>query len=136
MFKKGGDIALPCLYDWRESMNRPGAFDLQNVRTALEDKFYKIVPDQSLIENPVKRGENYIAAAGSTDNSFALVYLAKGQPVKVVTSKLKGEVKASWFNPRNGFKKQFGIFRNSGITEFTPPSSGKGYDWMLVLETL
>jgi hypothetical protein len=136
MFKKGGDIALPCLYDWRESMNRPGAFDLQNVRTALEDKFYKIVPDQSLIENPVKRGENYIAAAGSTDNSFALVYLAKGQPVKIVTGKLKGTVKASWFNPRNGFKKQFGIFRNSGITEFTPPSSGKGYDWMLVLETL
>jgi len=136
MFKKGGDIALPCLYDWRESMNRPGAFDLQHVRSLLENKFYKIAPNQSLIENPVKRGENYIAAAGSTDNSFALVYLAKGQPVKVVTGKLKGTVKASWFNPRNGFKKQFGIFRNSGITEFTPPSSGKGYDWMLVLETL
>ena len=136
MFKKGGNIALPCLYDWRESMNRPGAFDLQHVRSLLDNKFYKIVPNQSLIENPVKRGENYIAAAGSTDNSFALVYLAKGQPVKVVMNKLKGTVKASWFNTRNGFKKQFGIFNNNGIKEFTPPSSGKGYDWMLVLEVL
>ena len=134
MFKKGGDIIIPCLYDWRESMDRPGAFDMQHVRTALEDKFYKIVPDQSLVENGVEGDENYIAAAGSTDNSFALVYLAKGQPVKVVMSKFKGAVKASWFNPRNGFKKQFGVFRNSGTTEFTPPSSGLGNDWLLILE--
>ena len=136
MFKKGGNIAIPCLYDWRKSMNRPGSFDLQHVRSLLEDKFYKIVPNQSLIENPVKRGENYIAAARSTDNSFALVYLAKGQKASVVMSKLKGEIAASWFNPRNGFKKRIGIFSNEGVREFTPPSSGKGYDWMLVLETL
>ena len=136
MFKKGGNIAIPCLYDWRESMDRPGSFDLIHVRSLLEDKFYKIVPDQSLIKNPVKRGENYIAAAGSTDNSFALIYLAKGQKVNVVMSKLKGEIATSWFNPRNGFKKQIGIFDDKGIREFTPPSSGFGNDWMLVLETL
>lgn len=134
MFHKGGAVAIPCLYDWRESMNRPGAFDMQNIRTILEDKFNKIVPNQSLIINPVESGENYIAAAGSSDNSFAFVYLAKGQSVKIEMSKFTGNVTASWFNPRNGFKKQFGQFRNSGIREFTPPSSGLGRDWLLVLE--
>ncbi len=84
--------------------------------------------------NEVKPGENYLAAAGSTDNSFVLIYLAKGQPVKIKMSKLKANVTASWFNPRNGFKKQFGVFRNSGITEFIPPSSGEGNDWLLILE--
>ncbi len=136
MFKKGGGYAIPCLYDWRESMDRPGVFDLQHVRRLLENKFYKIAPNQSLIESPVDHGENYIAAAGSTDNSFALVYLAKGQSVKIEMSKLKNKVTASWFNPRNGFEKKIGVFRNDGIKEFTPPSSGKGYVLVLVLEIL
>ncbi len=137
MFKKGGNFAIPCLYDWRESMDRPGAFDLRHVRKLFENRFYKIVPDQTFISGsqPTK-GENRVAAAGSTDNSFALVYLAKGQSVNVVMSKLEGMIKACWFNPRNGFEKKIGVFRNNGIKEFTPPSSGLGNDWMLVLETL
>ncbi len=137
MFKKGGNIAIPCLYDWRESMDRPGSFDLQHVRKLFENRFYKIVPDQTFISGsqPTK-GENRFAAAGSTDNSFALVYLAKGQSVKIVMSKMENDFKACWFNPRNGFEKKIGVFRNNGIKEFTPPSSGLGNDWMLVLETL
>ncbi|MDX1284838.1 MAG: DUF4038 domain-containing protein, partial [Draconibacterium sp.] len=47
MFKKGEGSAIPCLYDWRESMDRPGAFDLQHIRTLLKGKFHKIIPDQS-----------------------------------------------------------------------------------------
>lgn len=136
MFKKGGNIAIPCLYDWRESMDRPGAFDLKHVRTLLEDKFYKIVPDQSLIAGENPKGENYVVVSGSTDNSFELVYLAKGQTVKLDMSKLKRKMKASWFNPRNGFKEKIGIFRNEGLKDFKPKSSGAGKDWMLVLETI
>lgn len=136
MFKKGGNIAIPCLYDWYESMDRPGAFQLQYVRKLLEDKFHKIIPDQSLISGNNSKGENYIISAISTDNSFALVYLAKGQPVIVKMDKLKEDVTASWFNPRNGFKKKIGIFRNEGLKEFIPTTSGKDRDWMLVLEKL
>ena len=134
MFKKGGNIAIPCLFDWRESMDRPGAFSLQHIRTLLEDKFYKIVPDLSIINNPIVKGENYIAAACSNDNSFALIYLAKGQPIKVKMHKMAGKVKASWFNPRNGLTKEIGTFRNKGEREFKPPGSGINNDWLLLLE--
>ena len=57
MYKKGEGSAIPCLYDWRESMDRPGAFDLQNIRTLLEDKFYKIIPDQSIIADILVKGK-------------------------------------------------------------------------------
>ncbi|HKJ78841.1 MAG TPA: glycoside hydrolase family 140 protein [Prolixibacteraceae bacterium] len=134
MYKKGGNIAIPALYDWRESMDRPGAFDMMHVRELFENKLGKLVPDQSIVYGINRKGENYIVAAGSTDNSFALIYLAKGQPVQVVMSKINGRISASWFNPRNGFKKKIGPFRNEGIEDFTPPSSGEGNDWMLVLE--
>ena len=135
MFKKGGEIAIPCLYDWRHSMDRPGAFDLIHVRKIMENRFHKIIPDQAFVLGPNFEGENYIAAAGSTDNSFALIYLAKGQPVNVAMKKLVNVAKASWYNPRNGYLKEIGYFRNEGTREFKPPSSGHRNDWLLVLET-
>ena len=135
MYKKGEGSAIPCLYDWRESMDRPGAFDLKYVRTLLEDRFYKIVPDQSLISGDVGVGEDRILAAWSTDGSFALVYAAKGQPVSVHVERLKGKVKARWFNPRNGEYKKIGKYKNSKVATFNPPSSGIENDWVLVLET-
>ncbi|WP_319592394.1 glycoside hydrolase family 140 protein [uncultured Draconibacterium sp.] len=135
MFKKGGEIAIPCLYDWRESMDRPGAFDMLHLREIMEDRFDKLITDQSFVYGINPKGENYIAAAGSTDNSFAMIYLAKGQSVKIVMNKLNGNVEATWFNPRNGNLKQIGLLKNEGIKDFTPPSSGNGYDWLLLLET-
>ena len=136
MYKKEGNIAIPCLFDWRESMDRPGAFDIKHIRTLLDDKFYKIVPNQSLIKTNYKKGESYIAAATSVDNSFALVYLAKGQTVKIDLSLLTQLSKASWYNPRNGFEKPIGFYRNEGIKTFTPPSSGIGNDWGLVFDSI
>ncbi|MBN2174112.1 MAG: glycoside hydrolase family 140 protein [Bacteroidales bacterium] len=135
MFKKGGEFAIPCLFDWQESLDRPGAFDIQNVRKILEPVFYKLLPDNSIISGQNPGGQNHICAAASSDFSIALIYLSTGQPVKTEMGKFQNRVKASWFNPRNGFKNKIGVFRNSGIFEFTPPSSGIGDDWLLVLET-
>lgn len=95
MYKKGEGSAIPCLFDWRESMDRPGAFDLQHVRTLLKDKFHKIIPNQSIIEGNPGEGENRIAAATSSDGSFALVYLAKGQSVKIEMNEFDSKVTAS-----------------------------------------
>src|SRR5690606_33967157 len=133
MFKKGGDIAIPCLYDWKESMDRPGAFQLQYVRKLMEDKFFKIVPNQTFIKSNSEPGKNYIAAASATDNSFFLVYLATGQPVEINMGLIGAKVKASWFNPRNGITKEIGVYDKKDLETFIPPGSGTGNDWMLVL---
>ena len=135
MFKKGEGSAIPALFDWRESMDRPGAFDLQHVRTLLEDKFYKIVPDPSVIAGKAGEGENRIAAASATDGSFILVYLAKGQTVQVDLKKMDGKVKARWFEPGEGKYIKTGNYKMKEIVTFTPPDSGMGRDWILVLET-
>lgn len=134
MFKKGGEVAIPCLFDWRESMDRPGAFDLQHVRALLEDRFYKIVPDQHIINGEVGKGENRIAAACTNDNSLALVYLAKGQQVTINMNKFSKNVKVSWFDPRNGSTQKIGIYKNKGLNTFIPKSSGINNDWVLILE--
>jgi hypothetical protein len=136
MFKKGGDIAIPCLYDWRESMDRPGADDMRHVRKLFEARdFSKLIPDQSIIYGYNPKDSTHIRAAVANDGSFLITYLSVGQTVKVVMKKIAGPtVKATWYDPREGAASPAGEYSNTGFVTFTPPTSGIDNDWVLVLD--
>jgi len=77
-----------------------------------------------------------VRAACSSDQSFALVYVALGQSVTLNLEKvMESEIHAWWYNPRNGDVVQIEEMKSSGIKEFTPPTSGWDNDWMLVLDS-
>lgn len=107
MFKKGGNIALPCLADWKESLHHKGANQMIHLRRIFElYDISKLCPDQSIIYGMNRSDEEHIRAAKSSDGDWVLVYLAKGQNVNVIMSKIsKNKVDASWYNPRNGAQK-------------------------------
>jgi hypothetical protein len=44
------------------------------------------------------------------------------------------KAKAWWFDPRRGVSFPLGEFANEGTADFAPPSSGRGNDWVLVLD--
>jgi len=136
MFKKGGNIALPCIADWRESLQHDGANQLIHLKTIFEaHSISKLQPDQSIIYGINSTDEKHIRAAKSSVGDWVLVYLSKGQKVNVVMRKVDAEqVAASWYNPRNGSYKAIGVFQNKGIREFTPPTNGTNNDWILVLK--
>ncbi|MBD3378749.1 DUF4038 domain-containing protein [candidate division KSB1 bacterium] len=137
MCKKGNPPAIPCLTDWREAMDRPGAADMRHVRDLFESRpFDKVQPDQSIIYGPNPDDSTHIQAAGSTDGSFIIVYLSVGQPVNVVMEKLSGPAVAWWFDPRDGLARQIGEFKNQQVQTFTPPSSGYKKDWVLVIDSI
>jgi len=62
-----------------------------------------------------------------------LVYAASGQELILDLTGMDKRISAKWFDPRSGKYSKAGKFRNSGIHRFTPPSSGTGNDWMLIL---
>ncbi len=136
MFKRGGDIAIPCLFDWRESMDRPGADDMRHVRKLFESRiFSKLIPDQSAIYGNNPKDSTHIRAAIANDGSFLIAFLSVGQPVAVVMNKITGtKVIATWFNPREGKTKPAGEYPNTGFQIFTPPTSGFDNDWVLLLD--
>jgi hypothetical protein len=136
MFKKGKKVVIPCLYDWRESLDRPGANQIRHIRKLFEQRdFSKLVPDQSAIYGKNYKDDNQIRAAVASDASFLIAYMAKGQPVTIVMKKIKGpKVSAWWYNPRNGEANPIGEFGNVGFQTFAPPSSGENNDWILVLD--
>jgi hypothetical protein len=90
------------------------------------------VPDQSLITDGLGASDHIQATRG---RDYAFIYSAQGKKFTVNTSKLSGkELQAYWFNPKNGEIKNADKFSKKEKQEFTPPSSGYGHDWVLILD--
>ncbi len=119
---------------WQQALDLPGANQMKYVRRLIESRpFLDRVPDQSLIiENNLNAYERIQATKGK---DFAFVYSAIGKPFNLNMGKISGnKVVGSWYNPRNGEVKEIGNFENKGIKQFSPPTSGYGLDWVLILD--
>ena len=81
-------------------------------------------------------GADHVQATSSEDGSYAFVYVPTGrQAVTIATHIIFGNmVRAWWYDPREGTAAAIGEFANTREREFTPPSSGRGHDWVLVLD--
>lgn len=133
MFEKGGSFAIPCLTDWREALDRPGAESMTHLRAFFETyPFHLLEPAQDRIINNVLKDSLHIRAAHGK-GPVLLVYAASGQELILDLTGMDKRISAKWFDPRSGKYSNAGKFRNSGIHRFTPPSSGTGNDWMLIL---
>jgi hypothetical protein len=120
---------------WREALDHPGAFQMRHVRRLFESlPFTKLVPDQSLILNGPTSGGAKLRAARASDGSFALIYTPRGVSFTLNKHVIQGErLREYWFDPRYGvsyFNKEQDTW---GIQTYTPPTSGRGNDWVLVL---
>jgi len=121
---------------WKKALQLPGAGQMQHLRRLIESRpMLARIPDQSLIEGDARRTTERIQATRGSDGSYAFVYIAAGTPVTIRTEKFSGRrLKAWWFDPRNGTSREIGTFARPKTRLFTPPSSGKGNDWVLVLD--
>lgn len=122
------------LFFWYEAIHRPGAAQMQHVRRLIESRpFLSRVPDQGLVTDELTGWEHIAATRG---DGYAFIYSGQGRPFTVNLGRISGEqVKAYWYNPRNGSVTPIGVFENRGSREFTCPSlGGLGSDWVLVLD--
>jgi hypothetical protein len=103
------------------------------------------VPDQWLIAEDQLSTSNRIQATRAADGSYAFIYMASGAKLRVQLidhgdafpffNKLSGDViRAYWYDPRDGTSQEIGTFRKEDYRDFTPPTTGPGNDWVLVLD--
>lgn len=118
---------------WKEGINRPGGKQMKYLRGLIESRpFLELIPDQDLVVQNYT-GANFITAANGKD--YAFLYSPNGLKLHVNMGRISGEnVKAYWYNPRNGESIYIGEKRNDGIEIFMPPSSGRNNDWILVMD--
>jgi hypothetical protein len=123
---------------WYEAMDHPGAYQMRYVRRLFESlPFTRLIPDQRIILNGPTTGGAKIRAARASDGSFAIIYSPRGESFTLDKSIIKAERQRElWYDPRYGtsyvIKEQDGW----GIQTFTPPTSGRGNDWVLVLTSV
>src|SRR3954470_3071909 len=130
------------LMPWSEAIDQPGAAQMQHARALIESRpFLTRIPDDSLIVTdrvPTSvpgAGRYHFSATRDENGSYAMVYAPVGRKFSVNMDKITGaQVKAWWYNPRDGKAMALGEFPNTGKREFLPPEPGEMLDWVLVLD--
>lgn len=121
-------------HNWYDVLDLPGAFDLVHARRLIESRpFLSRVPDQSLILPAYFPETDYVVA--TMGDGYAFIYFPTGWTAGIQLDKIGAKtIKAYWFDPRKGEAKLIETIPGSGTRKFTPPSSGRGNDWILVLD--
>ena len=136
MWQPGRKPVISASVPWHEALDHPGAFQMGHLRRLFESRpFQKLVPDQTIIVDGPGHGGAKIRAARAKDGSFAFIYSPHGEAFTVRLDIIQGgAMKEWWFDPRYGTADTIHSGGNSGIRTFTPPTSGRGNDWLLVLD--
>ncbi|UOE51040.1 glycoside hydrolase family 140 protein [Mucilaginibacter sp. SMC90] len=118
---------------WYDALKLPGASQMQYVRNLMESHpLTDRIPDQSVIKENSLAAAERIQATRGTDYIF--VYSSAGLPFTVLPAKIKAaQLKARWYNPRDGKVSPIGIISNAP-KKFNPPTRGYGRDWVLILD--
>lgn len=121
---------------WYEAINQPGAAQMKHLRRLIESRPFLVrIPDQGVLASAAGSGTSRVQATRGSDGGYAFVYSAAGQAFTVNMDRISGgTVRASWYDPRVATSQVIGTYPNTGTRQFTPPSSGAGNDWVLVLD--
>ena len=121
-------------HNWYDVLDLSGAGDLIHARRLIESRpFLSRVPDQSLIVPAYFPETDYVVA--TMGDGYALIYFPTGWSAEIQLKKIGAKtISAYWFDPRKGKAKLFDTFPGTGTLKFTPPTSGRGNDWILVLD--
>jgi hypothetical protein len=119
---------------WYDVLDLPGAEDLINARRLIESRpFLSRIPDQEMIAPEYFPETDYIVA--TRGNGYAFVYFPTGLSATIKLDKIGAKsIKAWWFDPRSGEAGVPEVISGRGQMKFTPPSGGRGNDWILVLD--
>lgn len=119
---------------WQQALELPGASEMIYIKNLiLSHPLLERVPDQSIIvENNLASSERIQATRGQ---DYIFVYTSEGKPFTIHLGKISGtRLNTYWYDPRTGKSKDVVVIANTGTKKFTPPSSGYGQDWVLVID--
>ena len=119
---------------WRADLDLPGAWDMIHVRRLMESRpMLERIPFQQMIKNAYVPETDYIVA--TRGKSYVMVYVPTGWGATLDLDLCGWEKSRGWwYNCRTGETSDLGEVETSGVRTFTPPSGGRGNDWVLILD--
>ena len=109
------------------------------LRRLMESRpFHQLEPVSGWLKDAPSTGGAKVRSAMAKDGSFALVYSPRGERFTLDLGVLKArkirEVREAWYDPRYGTAHLLHTSDTAGLQTYVPPSSGRGQDWLLILD--
>lgn len=136
MFKEGREPINKPLRPWSVALNLPMANQAKHLKNLMLSRpFLTRIPDQSIVVEEQIDNEEYVIATRDSEGTYAMVFFPTGKPSHLKLDAIKGEsLKTWWYDTRTGYATEGEVLKNSVKTLITPPSQGKGNDWVLVVD--
>jgi len=132
------EVLRPFTNTWRESLHSPGSAQLVQLKKLMLSRPYLTrVPAPELVIGDAGVGEEHVAATRDTEGGYLMAYLPYGRPAEIDLSGLRDSALTGWwFAPLDGTVQQFAVQPTAGssVLRFEPPTSGRGNDWVLVVD--
>lgn len=139
--------------EWRNQLHRPAFEQLRFLKPLFDTlPWWDLTPDQSHAwviggygafqssTDDANSGADYVTAGYSADRRVLVAYLPPtGANARAITVDMNrfsaGNIRATWFNPVDGTRRDAGVFANAGSQVFASPGdNGDGWnDWVLML---
>ncbi|MBN7799346.1 glycoside hydrolase family 140 protein [Algoriphagus aestuariicola] len=129
------------LRPWHKSLDLEVANQMEHLKNLMLSRpFFERIPDQTLIADEQRKDLSYVAVSKGRQGDFALFYFPDGKKISIDLHTLIGSAfEATWYDPRTGAKIPQNTdswdVKNSSV-EVLPPSSGRGNDWVLIVDSL
>ncbi len=124
------------LRPWPLALDLPMANQVKHLKNLfLSRPYFTRIPDQSIVATPQKEDTGHVIATRDGEGSYAMVYFPTGATTELDLSMLNGgTLRLWWYDPRTGSAYEaLSVVKSNSIT-VVPPSSGKGQDWVLVID--
>lgn len=138
MWQPGRTPVIHAAIPWQEALDHPGARQMGLLRRFMESRgFERLKPDTTSVVDAPRQGGAKVRALRAADGSSLIVYTPQGEPFTIDRAVIAGtRIRQSWFDPRYGVTYDLHTTDTRGFQTFTPPTSGRGQDWVLVLEAV
>jgi hypothetical protein len=124
------------LRPWTQALDLPMANQVRHLKHLMLSRPYLTrVPDQTMVLEEQKDDTDYIIATRDSRGSYALIYFPTGKTGRFDLGPLSAKVLNSWwYDPRTGNAFAGPDLSNSAQITVVPPTTGKGQDWILVVD--
>lgn len=136
MYKIGRAGINQPLRPWPKALDLPMANQVKHLKKLMLSRpFLTRIPDQSLVATTQKADESYVISTRDKLGSYAMIYFPTGNQTALNLSILnQNKLQMSWFDPRTGAIFNGGTINRADKVKVIPPSTGKGHDWVLIID--
>ncbi len=136
MYDQGRDPINAPLRPWHVAVDLPMAWQVQHLKNLMLSRpFLTRIPAADMVVTQQQDDESYVIATRDSSGSYAMVYFPTGKTVDLDLSAMSSAaLNATWYDLRTGAAFPAGRWLRSSVVEAVPPTSGKGHDWVLVID--